>query len=84
MKRNDPERHYHNTTDALAEHIAAVGDECHRAVKILSSRTRLTDATLAECARLGDSLESTHRFLRFAVAQIAIARRKRGRTGRVG
>jgi hypothetical protein len=65
------------SADVLAARIAAARDECHRAVEVLSSRRPLSDAKLAECARLGDSLDATHRFLKFAVAQIAITRRKR-------
>lgn len=67
------------TTDALAAEIAAIRDECQRAVQTLSRRKPLSEATLAECVRLGDSLERTNRSLRFAVAQIAISRRKRER-----
>jgi hypothetical protein len=57
--------------------IAAIADECRRAVEVLSSCANLSDEKLAECARLSDSLESSHRSLKFAVAQIAISKRKR-------
>jgi hypothetical protein len=67
------------TTGALAAQIAAVRDECNHVVKSLSCGRNLSDATLAECVRLGDSLEHTHRSLKIAVAQIAISRRKRER-----
>jgi hypothetical protein len=60
----------------LATQIAMIRDECHHAVEILSSRERLSEAKLAECVRLTDSLEATNRFLKFAVASMAIARRK--------
>jgi hypothetical protein len=63
--------------NVLAARIEAIRDQCHSAVKALMSRRRLSDAKLAECARLGDSLEATQQFLKSAVAQIAITRRKR-------
>jgi hypothetical protein len=80
MKRGQAKRNGSRSASVLAAQIAAVRDECHRAVEVLSSRRSWSDAKLAECARLGDSLDATHRFLRFAVAQIVIMRRKR-RTG---
>jgi hypothetical protein len=61
----------------LAARIAAVRDECHRAVEVLASHGQMSYAKLAECARLSDSLEATQRFLKFAVARIVITRRKR-------
>ena len=53
-----------------------IRDECHEAVKILSRPSLLSDADLAECLRLSDSLDVTNRFLKSAVAHVAIARRK--------
>ena len=61
---------------ALAAQIAMIRDECHEAVKILSNPNSLSDADLAECLRLSDSLDVTNRFLKSAVAHVAIARRK--------
>jgi hypothetical protein len=77
MKRSGAKRRGYRNANLLAAQIAAVRDECHRAVGVLSSRRSLSDAKLAECARLGDSLDAAHRFLKFAVAQIVITRRKR-------
>lgn len=77
MSRHESQSQAFKTTDALAAQIAAIRDECEHAVQTLSRRKSLNDATLAECVRLGDSLERTNRTLRSAVAQIAIARRKR-------
>ena len=65
-----------NRAIVLATQIAAIRDECHRAVEVLSSTGVLSEAKLAECVRLSDSLEETNRFLKSAVAHVAIARRK--------
>jgi hypothetical protein len=57
-----------------------IRDECHHAAEILSSPSSLSDAKLAECMRLSESLDVTNRILKSAVAHVAIARRKtRGR-----
>jgi hypothetical protein len=77
MSRNRPKCNWFKNADTLAARISAVRDECNRAAEVLASRRPLSEATLRDCARLGDSLEATHRFLTFAVAQIAILRRKR-------
>jgi hypothetical protein len=77
MRRTRTKRSASRSASVLAAQIAAVRDECHRAVEVLSSQRPLSNAKLAECARLGDSLDATHRFLKFAVAQIVITRRKR-------
>jgi len=60
----------------LAARIEAIRDECHHAVEILSGHDKLSDAKLAECVRLTDSLEATNRFLKSALAYTAIVRRK--------
>ena len=65
----------------LATQIAAIRDECHRAVEVLGSADTLCEVKLAECVRLSDSLEETHRFLRCAVAHVAITYRKKRRRG---
>ena len=56
--------------------IAMIRDKCHAAVEMLSRPDSLSDAHLAECLRLSDSLDVTNRLLRCAVAHVAIARRK--------
>jgi hypothetical protein len=79
MSRNRTKSNWFKSADLLAAQIAAVRDECNRAADALSNRSSLSEVTLRECARLGDSLEATQRFLKFSVAQIAIMRRKRRR-----
>ena len=51
-------------------------DERHRAVEIVAGREKLSDAKLAECVQLTDSLEAANRFVKSAVVSVAIARRK--------
>jgi hypothetical protein len=63
-------------TGNLVTEIAAIRDACQQTMKMLSSTKAMTRAKLAECARLGDSLEATNRFLKSAVAHEAFARRR--------
>ena len=70
-----------NGAMVLATQIAAIRDECHRAVEVLSNADTLCEVKLAECVRLSDSLETANRFLKSAVAHVAIARRKIQRRG---
>ena len=60
----------------FVNHMLVIQDDCQWAMKVLKRPDKLSNATLAECARLCDSLEVTNRFLRSAVAQAAISRRK--------
>ena len=60
----------------LAAQILTIRDQCHNAVEMLSSPDSLSDAKLAECVRLSESLDVTNRILKSAVAHVAIARRK--------
>lgn len=62
--------------ELLAEQMAVIRDECQRMMKTLTSRKSSSEAKLAECARLSESLEVTNRFLKSAVAHAAIAERK--------
>jgi len=81
MRRNQPKGKTISSADVLAERIAAVRDECHRSMEVLSNGRLSIEAKLVECARLGDSLEATQHFLKSAVACIAISGIKRRNGG---
>jgi hypothetical protein len=77
MRLVSPKNKSSNAADLLAAQIAAIRDECHETVKILSTRRPSSNAELAQCVYLGDKLDATNRFLKSTVAQMAILRRKR-------